>query len=75
MSVWDLRNPGGDVLDSVLRGKRVTVTRPGTPVVELGPAAAAGAPASVVLDRWATIPVLDLDGLCADLDAVLNPSL
>jgi len=75
VSVRDLRNHGGDVLDSVLRGERVTVTRAGKPVAELRPVAATGTPASVVLDRWATIPVLDLDGLRADLDAVLDPSL
>ena len=75
VSVRDLRNHGGDVLDSVLRGERVTVTRAGKPVAELRPVAAAGTPASVVLDRWATIPVIDLVALRADIDAVLDPAL
>jgi len=29
----------------------------------------------VVIDRWATIPVLDLEALRADIDAVLDPAL
>lgn len=75
VSVRDLRNHGGDVLDSVLRGERVTVTRAGKPVAELRPVAAAGTPSAVLLDRWATIPVLDLDVLRSDIDAVLDPAL
>ena len=75
VSVRDLRNHGGGVLDSVLRGERVTVTRAGKPVAELRPVAAAGTPATVVLDRWATIPVIDLVALRADIDAVLDPAL
>ena len=68
----DLRNHGGDVLDSVLRGERVAVTRAGRPVAELRPV---GTPASVVLDRWATIPMIDLEVLRADLDTVLGTSI
>jgi prevent-host-death family protein len=75
VSVRDLRNHGGDVLDSVLRGERVTVTRAGKPVAELRPVAASGTPSTVVIDRWATIPVLDLEALRADIDAVLDPAL
>jgi len=75
VSVRDLRNHGGDVLDSVLRGERVTVTRAGKPVAELRPVAAAGTPSTVVIDRWATIPVLDLEALRADIDVVLDPAL
>ena len=75
VSVRDLRNHGGDVLDSVLRGERVTVTRAGKPVAELRPVAAAGTLATVVLDRWATIPVIDLVALRTDIDAALDPAL
>ena len=71
----DLRNHGGDVLDSVVRGERVAVARDGRPVAELRPVAAAGTPASVVLDRWATIPMIDLEVLHADLDTVLGTSM
>ena len=73
--VRDLRNHGGDVLDAVLRGERVTVTRAGKPVAELRPVSAAGTPATVLLDRWKVLPVLDLASLRTDLDAVLDSAL
>lgn len=69
VSVRDLRNHGGDVLDSVMRGASVTVTRQGKPIAE------DGTPATVLVDRWRTIPVLDFASLRSDLDAVLDPAL
>ena len=75
VSVRDLRNHGGDVLDAVMGGQSVTVTRQGKPVAELRPLAAAGTPAATLLERWRAIPVLDLAELRSDLDAVLDPAL
>ena len=37
MSIRDLRNEGGQILDSVMRGATVTVTRQGRPIAELRP--------------------------------------
>jgi prevent-host-death family protein len=37
VSVRDLRNHGGDVLDAVMRGESVTITLQGKPVAELRP--------------------------------------
>jgi len=75
VSVRDLRNHGGDVLDSVMRGESVTVTRQGKPVAELRPIAEEGTPATLLAQRWHTIPVLDLSAFRADLDGVLDPGL
>lgn len=75
VNVRDLRNHGGDVLDSVMRGESVTVTRQGKPIAELRPLAGAGTPASVLRDRWRIIPVLDFAALRADLDDVLDATL
>lgn len=75
VSVRDLRNHGGDVLDSVMRGESVTVTRQGKPIAELRPIAAGGTPATALVERWHGIPVLDLAGLRSDLDEVLDPTL
>jgi len=75
VSVRDLRNHGGDVLDSVMRGEHVTVTRQGKPVAELRPIAEDGTPATVLVDRWRTIPVIGFSGLRADLDELLDPTL
>lgn len=75
VSVRDLRNHGGDVLDSVMRGESVTVTRQGRPIAELRPIAEAGVLASALSERWHGIPVLDLASLRSDLDDVLDPAL
>ena len=37
MSIRDLRNHGGEILDSVVRGATVRVTRQGRPFAELRP--------------------------------------
>ena len=75
VSVRDLRNHGGDVVDSVMRGEHVTVTRQGKPVAELRPLADVGTPSATLLRRWSGLPVVDLSGLRADLDSVLDPGL
>ena len=75
VSVRDLRNHGGEVLDSVMRGESVTVTRQGKPVAELRPIAGVGTLAATLLERWHAIPVLDLAELRSDLDEVLDPRL
>ncbi len=75
VSVRDLRNHGGDVLDSVMRGESVTVTRQGKPVAELRPIAEGGTSATALVERWRTIPVIDLVDLRTDLDDVLDPAL
>lgn len=75
VSVRDLRNHGGDVLDFVMRGESVTVTRQGKPVAQLRPLAAAGTLATTLLERWRAIAVLDLAELRSDLDEVLDPTL
>ncbi len=75
VSVRDLRNHGGDVLDFVMRGESVTVTRQGKPVAQLRPLASAGTLATTLLERWRAIAVLDLAELRSDLDEVLDPTL
>ena len=68
VSVRDLRNHGRDVLDSLMRGEIVTVTRQGKPVAELRPIAKEGTPATLLAQRWQPIPVVDFAALRADLD-------
>jgi prevent-host-death family protein len=75
VSVRDLRNHGGDVLDAVVRGESVTITRQGKPVAELRPLASEGVLASELVHRWRTVPVIDVTALRADLDEVLDPAL
>jgi prevent-host-death family protein len=75
VSVRELRNHGGDVLDRVVAGESLTVTRSGTPVAELRPLARAAAPLALLRDRWSRLPDLDPDALRADVDAIIGQSL
>ncbi len=71
MSVRDLRNHGGDVLDRVAAGAVVTVTRAGKPVAELRPIEKPALTSEVLVQRWRRLPVLDGARLRADIDSSL----
>jgi len=75
VSIRDLRNHGGDVIDRVASGERVTVTRDGRPVAELRPLGRRAAPTRVLKRRWSQLPVLDEAAFRRDLDRVLDSSL
>jgi prevent-host-death family protein len=75
VTVRDLRNHGAEVLDRVIAGARLTVTRSGRPVAELVPLRRPGPTASVLLERWARLAPVDPEGLRADVDAVIDPSV
>lgn len=75
VSIRELRNHGGDVVDRVAAGERLTVTRSGKPVAELRPVGRPAVTAEVLLERWRRLPHLDGDRLRDDLDDLLDPSL
>ncbi len=75
MSIRDLRNHGGDVVDRVERGERVIVTRDGRPVAELHSLTGPPMPLSTVLERWRRLPVVDPERLRADIDEIVDSSL
>jgi prevent-host-death family protein len=75
VTIRDLRNHGGDVVDRVAAGERLVVTRDGRPVAELRPVRSRGAKASVLLARWHRLPPVDGAALRGDLDATLDPRL
>jgi prevent-host-death family protein len=75
VSIRDLRNKGGEVVDRVVRGERVTITRSGKPVAELRPLQADALPGSVLLERWHRLPRFDPARLRRDIDASLDPNL
>lgn len=72
VSIRDLRNHGGDVIDRVVAGERLTVTRGGKAVAELRPLAGGRISAGALLERWANVPRLDPSRLRRDLDAVID---
>ena len=75
VTIRDLRNHGGDVVDRVAAGERLVVTRDGKPVAELRPVRTRGVSASMLLARWRRLPPMDGAALRGDLDSALDPSL
>jgi prevent-host-death family protein len=75
VTIRELRNRGGEVVDRVQAGERLTVTRAGKPVAELRPVHGPALTREMVLRRWRRLPPLDGERLRADLDAALDPSV
>jgi prevent-host-death family protein len=75
VTIRELRNHGGEVIDRVAAGERLTVTRDGRPVAELRPYRSVPLTAAVLLRRWRRLPPLDAALLRAVLDAVVDPTL
>jgi prevent-host-death family protein len=75
VSIRDLRNHGGEVVDRAARGEQVTITRAGTPVAQLRPLPPPPISARQLLERWRRLPRLDAAALRADVDAALDPRL
>ena len=75
VSIRDLRNHGGEVIERVARGERVTVTRDGLPVAELRPLGRPPVPARVLIKRWSRLPSVDPRRFRRDVDGVLDARL
>lgn len=75
VSIRELRNHGGDVVDRVAAGEHVTITRAGRPVAELRPAGRTPLGAEALLARWRRIPAIDPHRLRRDIDEVLDARL
>jgi prevent-host-death family protein len=75
VTVRELRNHGGEVLDRVARGETLTVTRDGAAVAELRPRARRGASARELIERRRHLPDVDPGRFRRDIDDVLDPSL
>jgi prevent-host-death family protein len=75
VTIRELRNHGGAVVDRVAAGERVTVTRDGRPVAELRPLRAAALSAAVLLERWHRLPEVDPSALRTDVDTILASGL
>ncbi len=75
VTIRELRNKGGEVVDRVAAGERLTVTRGGRPVAELRPYRATPLSPSVLLRRWRRLPSIDSDALRRDVDSVIEPTI
>jgi prevent-host-death family protein len=75
VSIRELRNHGGDVVDRAARGEPITITRAGKAVAELRPVSHPPLVAATLLARWRQLPAVDPAALLADIDEFLDASL
>jgi prevent-host-death family protein len=75
VNIRDLRNHGGEVIDRLAGGERITITRGGKPVAELRPLPGPTLSAEALLARWHRLPPVDPLVLRSDLDDVLEAAL
>lgn len=75
VTVRELRNQGGRVLDRVTAGEPVTITRDGKPVARLEAAARGRLSAAALVERFRRLPAVDPHRLRDDVDAVIDQRL
>lgn len=75
VSIRDLRNKGGEVVDRVARGEPITITKAGRPVAELRPVRQPALTAGVLLERRRHLPSVDPDAMRREIDRLVDPSL
>ena len=75
VTVRELRNKGGELLDRVARGEHVIVTRDGRPVAELRPLPRPSARPIELIERRRRLPRMDPEALRRDIDTVVDPTL
>jgi prevent-host-death family protein len=75
VTIRELRNHGGEVVDRVEAGGLVTVTRDGRAVAELRPLRPRGLPAATLLERWRRLPAVDPARHRRDVDNVIDQGL
>ena len=75
VSIRELRNHGGEVVERVEHGEAVRITRDGRPVAELRPLETARLSLPVLLARFGSLPPIDPATLRSDIDDVIDSSL
>lgn len=74
MSIRELRNQGGEIVDRAAKGERITITRDGKPVAELSPVRQEMT-TEALLERWRRLPSIDYEQFRADVDEVMGELL
>jgi len=75
VTIRELRNHGGEVVDRVAQGEQITITRGGRPVAELRPVSRQPLTAEALLARWHRLPPVDYRAMRAEIDEVMDPAL
>ncbi len=77
VTIRELRNEGGDVVDRAARGEQITITRSGRPVAELRTlrTPTSQLSADALIERWRRLPEVDPVALRGDVDEFLDWSV
>lgn len=75
MTIRELRNQGGAVIDRLGPGESVRVTRDGTPVAELRRLGRMPLSAEELIAHRKNLPRIDYQEMRAELDEIIDPSL
>jgi len=75
VTIRELRNHGGEVVDRILAGESLTVTRSGKAVAVLHPLSRDRVDAATLLERRRNLPTLDLASFRCDVDGVVDATL
>lgn len=71
VSIRELRNNGGEIVDRAAHGERITITRDGKPVARLSPLYPEPT-ADVILERFRGQAPIDYEAFRADVDEVMG---
>jgi len=75
VTIRELRNHGGEVVDRAAAGELITITRNGTPVAELRPIPKLPMTAARLVTLFKDLPATDPARFRADIDAGLDQSI
>jgi antitoxin (DNA-binding transcriptional repressor) of toxin-antitoxin stability system len=75
VTIRELRNRGGAVIDRLAPGEAVIVTRDGDPVAELRKLGRRPLTSKELIKRYKHAPRISYDELRADIDTIIDPSL
>lgn len=75
ISIRELRNNGGAVVDRVRRGESLIVTRDGDPVAELRPLPGRPLSSQELLRRYRHMPPIDYEAFRRDVDGLFDWTL
>ena len=71
-TIRDLRNHGGEIVDLVMGGMCIVITRGGKPVAELQPLRRPPTKAAALVERWSHLPHVDAAKFREDVDSIID---
>lgn len=75
VTIRELRNKGGEVVDRAAAGEHIVITRDGRPVAELRPLPQRLVNVEALIERRRHLPPMDVQRFRDDLDAIIDPWL